>query len=212
MASTLLAFVRGEGAVDASDDVAHARRGRTALAARRRRSGGSGLHAAGGTAPHLPTKGASAPPSRSSPRPSRSFTARKVHCDVKPSNVLVDRSGRVVLIDFGVVAEFGAAGAEEQAIVGTAPYMAPEQVLGTPVGPEADWYAAGTLLFEALTGKRPFSGEAHEVMERKCVARSRRAPASWSPTSRPNPEALALAMLARDPERHRAGGAEISAH
>ena len=80
-----------------------------------------------------------------------------VHRDVKPSNVLVDRSGRVVLLDFGVVSEIAA---REREIVGTYAYMAPEQATGDDVGPAADWYALGVVLFEAMTGDVPFAGAA----------------------------------------------------
>ncbi len=123
----------------------------------------------------------------------------KVHCDLKPSNVLVDRDGRVVLIDFGVTSELALPEAEEHAIVGTVPYMAPEQVLGTPVSPATDWYAAGVLLFEALTGRRPIEGEANDVMERKCLLDPPR-PSELAPAAPADLDALCIRMLARDPE------------
>jgi CHASE2 domain-containing sensor protein/predicted Ser/Thr protein kinase len=87
-----------------------------------------------------------------------------VHRDVKPSNVLIAEEGpdeHPYLTDFGVTKELD--GREDLtrpgAFVGTVDYMAPEQIRGERVGPAADVYALGCLLFEALTGHVPYGGE-----------------------------------------------------
>lgn len=90
-----------------------------------------------------------------------------VHRDVKPSNVRVTPEGRVVLLDFGLVANIAGDHASMLQLVGTPAYMAPEQAESGRVGPEADWYAVGAMLFQVLTGKLPFEGAPLQVMLRK---------------------------------------------
>jgi serine/threonine-protein kinase len=86
-----------------------------------------------------------------------------IHRDVKPDNVLVDRDGRVVLTDFGVAAVM----IDRQAMAGTPPYMALEQMRGEAASPAGDVYSVGVLLHEMLTGKRAFDGTLLEILDAK---------------------------------------------
>ncbi|MGH8868079.1 MAG: serine/threonine-protein kinase [Actinomycetes bacterium] len=82
-----------------------------------------------------------------------------VHRDLKPSNVLLGSSGRVLLTDFGIARMLDAAHVTAtDTTVGTAAYMAPEQVQGRRVGPAADVYALGLILIQCLTGEPVYAG------------------------------------------------------
>jgi tetratricopeptide (TPR) repeat protein len=86
-----------------------------------------------------------------------------VHRDLKPANVFLRPDGRPVLVDFGLAAHFAGAVGRERAevsgvLMGTGWYMAPEQAEGRLVDARADLYALGVVLYELVTGRRPFEG------------------------------------------------------
>jgi tetratricopeptide (TPR) repeat protein len=124
--------------------------------------------------------------------------AHKVHRDIKPSNILVTAEGRVVLLDFGLVADLDNS-LPESHLVGTFSYMAPEQAGLKTVGPAADWYSVGVLLFQALTGRLPVQGQPREVLVLKQAFEP---PPASSITDVPaDLDQLAVDLLRLDPQR-----------
>jgi DNA-binding helix-hairpin-helix protein with protein kinase domain len=86
-----------------------------------------------------------------------------VHRDVKPENVLVDRAGRVTLIDFDLAVRVDDRATAPRA-AGTLAYLSPEQARGEPATPASDLYAAGVMLVAALTGEVPHAGTLEAVL------------------------------------------------
>ncbi|MFD5712255.1 protein kinase [Streptomyces pharetrae] len=96
-----------------------------------------------------------------------------VHRDVKPSNIILDATGRPHLTDFGISRLLDATThTATGTLVGTAAYLSPEQVLGQPVGPSADVYALGLVLLECITSRLEYDGAPLEA----AIARLHRRP------------------------------------
>ncbi|HEX2025886.1 MAG TPA: protein kinase [Actinomycetota bacterium] len=126
-----------------------------------------------------------------------------IHRDVKPGNVLIDeRSGLVKVADFGIAkAAFATSDLTTTGdLLGTARYLAPEQVAGASVDHRADLYAAGVVLYESLTGRPPFDGETHIAVATKRLTTDPPPPGALRPGI-PRPlEAATMRALARDPD------------
>ncbi len=135
--------------------------------------------------------------------------AGMIHRDIKPPNVMVTEEGRVIVLDFGLITAVDPARqSTEGRAIGTIEYMAPEQALGHKIGPAADWYAVGTMLFEALTGKVPHEGHALEILVAKQQVEAR-AVHALAPDAPPDLAALCQELLRIDPDA-RPAGAEIA--
>ena len=93
-----------------------------------------------------------------------------IHRDIKPSNILISHLGEIKLIDFGVAKdETPSKLTLTGMIVGTPAYMSPEQANGDPLGPQSDIYSLGVLLYEMLTGVKPFIGDTNTEVLMKIV-------------------------------------------
>ncbi len=89
-----------------------------------------------------------------------------VHRDIKPANILLTPEGRVKLTDFGIARLEDLSMTQTGQVLGTPSYMSPEQVRGLAVGPAADLYATGIVLYELLTRDKPFTGSLTTVLQK----------------------------------------------
>lgn len=122
-----------------------------------------------------------------------------VHRDIKPANLLMDAAGRVKLTDFGVarIQDSGEATRTQGTIVGTLKYMSPEQVQGWPVDARADLFAAGVVLFQLLTGKRPFGGATDFAIIQQIATHHPAAPTYFNPQLPPALDVVVALALAK---------------
>ena len=82
-----------------------------------------------------------------------------VHRDVKPGNVRILDDGKIKILDFGIARFASSSLTQSGTVMGTPSYMAPEQIMGQPVDGRADVFSAGVLLYELLSGQKPFAGD-----------------------------------------------------
>ena len=135
-----------------------------------------------------------------------------VHRDVKPSNILLCRDGRVKIADFGIAkSEDQTELTQEGTLVGTATYLAPEQLLGGKVDARTDLYSLGIVLYECLTGRVPFRGETGAAV---ALARLHSDPVDPRRVRADVPPSLAapiMRVLSRDPDERFDSAADLRA-
>jgi serine/threonine-protein kinase len=130
-----------------------------------------------------------------------------IHCDVKPSNILLHRNGNVLVTDFGLAHLTEGATSVSVISGGTPAYMSPEQVRGEELTPQTDIYSLGVVLYELLTGgERPFTGEsssaAHTLRGNvlwEHVNLDAPSPRRFNPDLPPEVEAVVMRCLAKRP-------------
>ncbi len=127
-----------------------------------------------------------------------------VHRDIKPENVMVDATGKVRVLDFGISRLLGSEERLTQTgeILGTPEYIAPEQILDVPeaTGPRTDVYATGVVLYELLTGVSPFAGSNLLQVLKHVESRTPKRPSELRPELPPALDAVVMAALEKDPK------------
>ncbi len=135
-----------------------------------------------------------------------------VHRDLKSSNVLVLRDGRVKLLDFGtaLLAEEAEPITRHGEFVGTFAYAAPEQIRGETVDARADLYALGVLLYRLLTGRRPFEADSPQGLSRLHLEVDPRHPSELVPGLDPRLCDLVLELLAKKPSERPISAVQVA--
>ena len=135
-----------------------------------------------------------------------------IHRDLKSQNVMVEESGAVAILDFGLArGKQSVTLTLDSVMVGTPHYMSPEQALGRPTDARSDVYSIGVMGYEMLTGKVPFDGESPLVIAMKHVSEPIPDELSRFPDVSPEFQGILLRALAKDPEARFASAADLEA-
>ena len=138
-------------------------------------------------------------------------TNKIVHRDVKPANLMIMKNGVLKVTDFGLAKNPSANLTQAGVLLGTPSYMSPEQIQGRELDGRSDLFSLGVVLYELLTGVRPFDGDSISTIIYKVLYEDPRPPASYNPALPPDVNVLLEKALAKDPESRYRSCAELAA-
>lgn len=136
----------------------------------------------------------------------QAHAAGVVHRDLKPENMMVRSDGLVKVLDFGLARsvtpeEFGNTATQPGTVLGTTPYMSPEQVLGQPAGPKSDIFSTGVILYELLAGKHPFAAATAVDTMHRILHETPESPSRVNPALSPAFDLVLARAMAKEPDR-----------
>src|ERR1700722_14098751 len=122
-----------------------------------------------------------------------------VHRDIKPANLMLTKSGQAKIADFGIARIESSSMTQAGTVLGTPAYMSPEQFMGQVVDARSDIYSSGVLLYQLLTGERPFEGGLSAIMH-KALNTEPPAPSQLSVTAPPSFDPVVRRAMAKRPQ------------
>lgn len=137
-----------------------------------------------------------------------------IHRDVKPANIMINGSGAVKVMDFGIaraIADGGNSVTQTAAVIGTAQYLSPEQARGDPVDARSDVYSLGCVLYEIITGEPPFTGDSPVAVAYQHVREDPVPPSERHEGISADLDAVILKALAKNPDNRYQTAAEMRA-
>jgi eukaryotic-like serine/threonine-protein kinase len=132
-----------------------------------------------------------------------------IHGDVKPANILISDEGRVKLTDFGM-ARVASRDGKDTPLLGTPAYWCPEQILGKPQDARSDIFSLGVVLYEMITGNRPFDADSLQGICSLVMSSTPLPPSQTNPSLPSGLNELVLACLEKDPLRRRSSAEDLA--
>lgn len=133
-----------------------------------------------------------------------------VHRDMKPANLIVLDNGRIKIADFGIARVEKSELTQTGMVLGTPSYMSPEQFMGHPVDGRSDLFSCGVILYQMLTGEKPFTGESTTTIMYKVLREEPVPPSQINLTLAPTLDAVVRKALAKNPNERFQSGKEFA--
>jgi serine/threonine protein kinase len=132
-----------------------------------------------------------------------------IHGDVKPANILISDEGRIKLTDFGM-ARLASRDSKDTPLLGTPAYWCPEQILGKPQDGRSDIFSLGIVLYQVITGHRPFDSDSLQGICARIMSSTPLPPSQTNPSLPAGLNELVLSCLEKDPALRRNSAEDLA--